>query len=324
MRDPTFVVFWRWAWLGIVPGIYLTAISGDQGFVTLALITYGGAGLAAAVTGTIGFPAATRGALWWIAITLSSSAKYLPLWEMWTAGGLTGLWAFAYVFVGPFAVVVLGGSLDPIYRRQIEIPSPSSGQAEGSGTAADPARADTATSTMRPAGAAFRRGVQLLSDDNPKAALDEFQRALDEAVGDQKADSFYNIAACHSRLGNADAALQAVSAAVSLDPSLAPEIASDPDFAAFRSNESFQKIIMNPPAPSEGKPEPRVEKMPQEPGSMSRVFGYAGFGVGMVIMVVFIPVSSNQTMNAIVGFVVGAVGGGVGSWIGGTLDKQRK
>ena len=59
----------------------------------------------------------------------------------------------------------------------------------------------------------FSQGVTLLANGNPAAALQEFQKSLADATGDQKADSLYNVGVCHVRLGNIEAAVQAVAEA---------------------------------------------------------------------------------------------------------------
>ena len=92
----------------------------------------------------------------------------------------------------------------------------------------------------------FDAGVELLADGKPDAALQEFERSLSGAVDDQKADSLYNMAVCHVRLGNSDAALRAIGQAVTLDPSLADEIKSDNDFEPLRTDESFRRLLTVP------------------------------------------------------------------------------
>lgn len=89
----------------------------------------------------------------------------------------------------------------------------------------------------------FRSGVSLLAAGNPEAALGAFQKSLAEAVGDEKADSLYNIAVCHLRLGSHDAALEALRQALGIDPSMAAEIEIDEDFAPLRGNYAFSEIV---------------------------------------------------------------------------------
>ena len=89
----------------------------------------------------------------------------------------------------------------------------------------------------------FGRGVKMLADDKPESALAAFQKSLEEAVGDKKADSLYNIAVCHVRLGNHDAAREALRQAVALDPSMVSDIAPDEDFAPLRSGGAFEEIV---------------------------------------------------------------------------------
>lgn len=57
-------------------------------------------------------------------------------------------------------------------------------------------------------------------------------------------------------------------------------------------------------------------------GRMTKIFGYVGFGIGMVCMFVFVPVSKSVGINALIGAVMGAVGGGVGALVGSLIDKQ--
>jgi tetratricopeptide (TPR) repeat protein len=89
----------------------------------------------------------------------------------------------------------------------------------------------------------FSRGVTLLEAGNPTAALQEFQKSLADATGAQKGDSLYNIAICHVRLGNVDAAVHAIAEAVTIDPALAEEISRDEDFAALAVDESFRETL---------------------------------------------------------------------------------
>jgi len=89
----------------------------------------------------------------------------------------------------------------------------------------------------------FRRGVEFLSNGDPRAALLEFQKSLAKAGGDAKADWLYNIALCHLRLGHLDAAMHAVTEAVTIDPGLAADFRADPDFATFLSDASFQDAL---------------------------------------------------------------------------------
>ncbi len=68
----------------------------------------------------------------------------------------------------------------------------------------------------------FSHGVKLLKDGDPRGALREFEESLAPATDAQKADSLYNIAICHVRLGNYDAAVQAVAQAVATAGRSAP------------------------------------------------------------------------------------------------------
>ena len=90
----------------------------------------------------------------------------------------------------------------------------------------------------------FDRGVAFLTDGHPRDALEEFQKSLDVARGKQKADSLYNIAVCHVRLGNKDKAVEAATEALAFDPAMAKEISTDDDFEPLREIESFVDILM--------------------------------------------------------------------------------
>ena len=57
-------------------------------------------------------------------------------------------------------------------------------------------------------------------------------------------------------------------------------------------------------------------------GPMSKLFGYIGFGIGMVLMIVFIHTSGSAIINFIVGAAVGLVSAVIGSLVGGLLDKK--
>ena len=89
----------------------------------------------------------------------------------------------------------------------------------------------------------FDKGVALLAEGRPADALDEFQESLATASGDQKADSLYNIATCHIRLGNTEKALQVIAEALDLDPTLANEVAADDDFGLLAVNGQFVEIL---------------------------------------------------------------------------------
>jgi hypothetical protein len=89
----------------------------------------------------------------------------------------------------------------------------------------------------------FGDGVKLLEQNDPQGALREFNESLTAATGDQKADSLYNIAVCHMRLGNIDAALDAVEQVIGVDPSLTLELRSDSDFSALATNERFKRAV---------------------------------------------------------------------------------
>jgi hypothetical protein len=119
MRDSTLIVYWRWAWLGILPGLYLTFLSGNHMFLIGAVLVYIGAGLSAmATSAAIQLPAATVGALSWVGMMLLLIARHLPLAQMWEARGEQAIWAAVYVGGGAGAVLFLGINLDPVYSRR--------------------------------------------------------------------------------------------------------------------------------------------------------------------------------------------------------------
>ena len=89
----------------------------------------------------------------------------------------------------------------------------------------------------------FTEGVKRLEAGDAKAALQAFEASLANAEGSQKADSLYNIAICHCRLGNVDAAIAAVEQALTTDPNLATEIQHDDDFAAVARHARFQAAL---------------------------------------------------------------------------------
>lgn len=89
----------------------------------------------------------------------------------------------------------------------------------------------------------FNEGVSLLASGQPEAALDEFTKSLDAAKDDQKADSLYNIAVCHARLGNLEEAALAATEALLIDPSLAQEMEADEDLARLTRSESLRPIL---------------------------------------------------------------------------------
>jgi len=89
----------------------------------------------------------------------------------------------------------------------------------------------------------FSTGVDLLADGRPEAALAEFEKSLAHAAGTRKADSLYNIAICHARLGRDEEALQAMRVALALDPALATEMETDADFATLASTDAYREIL---------------------------------------------------------------------------------
>lgn len=89
----------------------------------------------------------------------------------------------------------------------------------------------------------FKTGVEFLRQGDAAAALTEFEASLAVAADDQKADSLYNIAVCHVRLGNVEGALDALAQAIARDPSLAPEIGTDQDFASLATHPRFVALV---------------------------------------------------------------------------------
>ena len=68
--------------------------------------------------------------------------------------------------------------------------------------------------------------VKLLYEGNPRAALREFENTAAGASDVlHKADALFNVAICHVRLGPHTAAIEAIAAAVALDPTLVAEFA---------------------------------------------------------------------------------------------------
>jgi tetratricopeptide (TPR) repeat protein len=89
----------------------------------------------------------------------------------------------------------------------------------------------------------FQKGVTLLEGGDPGAALQEFQKALANAVGEGKGDSLFNIAICYVRLDDMDMAMQAIAEAVTIDPSLVEEIRKDQDFAPLWAKPAFEDTL---------------------------------------------------------------------------------
>ena len=125
MNDRTIIVYWRWAWLGILPGAYISAQLDNNGFLFLAIGAYIASGLnASLLCKTVSLPAATIGAVTWAAFMVFLGSKHLPLAEMWEARGELAIWAAAYVGGGAAAVLFLGLSLDPIFRSSPKTSEP--------------------------------------------------------------------------------------------------------------------------------------------------------------------------------------------------------
>jgi hypothetical protein len=90
----------------------------------------------------------------------------------------------------------------------------------------------------------FIEGVKLLDAGNPRAALDEFETAAQKAPTEAaKADALYNVAVCHVRLGDSEAAMQAMSEALMADATLASDVIQDDDFAVLQSIPAFRRML---------------------------------------------------------------------------------
>jgi tetratricopeptide (TPR) repeat protein len=99
----------------------------------------------------------------------------------------------------------------------------------------------------------FERGVVCLNVGRPQEALRHFSMSLASAVGDAKAGSLYNLAICHLRLGNTDAAIQAAAKAVVMDPGVAAEMERDNDLVGLVADQSFRAALTEARAqPSDG------------------------------------------------------------------------
>ena len=89
----------------------------------------------------------------------------------------------------------------------------------------------------------FSEGVKLLEEGDAKGALHAFEASLANAEGDRRADPLYNIAICHCRLDDVDAAVAAVEQALITDPNLATEIRHDDDFAPVVNKARVQAAL---------------------------------------------------------------------------------
>ena len=118
-RGGSVVVYWRWAWLGVLPSIFLFSDTEEISFLGVAVIIYVASGVAAHLLSNLtSLPAPTVGAAAWLFFMLTIATKYLPLNDLWADGPEMQLWVIAYVAVGSIAVVMLGMAFDPIYTRQ--------------------------------------------------------------------------------------------------------------------------------------------------------------------------------------------------------------
>ena len=121
MSDRTIIVYWRWAWLGFIPAIYLSVVLNQKAFLFFAVIVYFVSGAnALMLSKTVKLPAATVGAATWVMVMAALGSKHLPLGEMWESGGEMGLWAAAYVIGGGAAVLFLGLLMDPIFSESVK------------------------------------------------------------------------------------------------------------------------------------------------------------------------------------------------------------
>jgi hypothetical protein len=80
------------------------------------------------------------------------------------------------------------------------------------------------------------------------------------------------------------------------------------------SNET-QPNISNNTEPENKKQEER------KAGPMEKFFMYVGFGIGMVLMIAFVPTSKSAFVNMIVGGGIGLVFSIIGSLIGKAIDN---
>lgn len=119
MSDRTIIVYWRWAWLGFIPAIYLSLVQNQPAFFLFALVAYVFSGVNALILSkSVKLPAATVGAATWVFFMFAFASKHLPLAEMWESKGESGLWAAAYVVGGGAAVLFLGLSMDPVFKKK--------------------------------------------------------------------------------------------------------------------------------------------------------------------------------------------------------------
>lgn len=167
---------------------------------------------------------------------------------------------------------------------------------------------------------AFERGVRLLAAGQSEAALEQFKASLAAADAAQRADSLYNIAICHVRLGRTDEAVRCVSEAVAADPHIIAEIAADEDFAPLRVDAGFERMLERPKPASEGssqqsEPAPTPQLNTSYASSFGKYGGYAGFAA----MFAF-PRAGGALASAIVGAVCGGGGAGLGAAVGSFFD----
>jgi len=89
----------------------------------------------------------------------------------------------------------------------------------------------------------FNQGVSLLKNGELQQALTTFNQALGTAKSNRdKASILGNIAVCHLRLGEKDAAIRVLSDAVHFRRSVKAQIAKDKDFIELHNDERFRAL----------------------------------------------------------------------------------
>ena len=104
--------------------------------------------------------------------------------------------------------------------------------------------ASARSSLPLPAAIMFGEGVKLLDEGNPRAALREFENTTAGASDVlHKADVVSNVAICDVRLGAHTAAIEAIAAAVALDPTIVAEFRTDPDCGRLGTSDDFRTLL---------------------------------------------------------------------------------
>jgi tetratricopeptide (TPR) repeat protein len=85
------------------------------------------------------------------------------------------------------------------------------------------------------------RGLAQLHDNNPAAALKDFERALAVDAGDAAAQ--YGAGQACAALNERSAALRHLGEAMRLDPGYAREAAADPRLQALQGDEAFIRML---------------------------------------------------------------------------------